>query len=75
MKAIKVVMGVAQYVVLSCDEVFIVDNQSWLLAHYYLMHNWVRIPIFISLDKVLEDSSSDNLTKVIMEALIIGGGS
>jgi len=39
MKATKVVMGVAQYVVLSCDEVFIVNNQSWLPAHYYLMHN------------------------------------
>ncbi len=39
-----------------------------------MVQNWVRILIFISLDKVLEGLSSDNLTKVIMEALIIGGG-
>jgi hypothetical protein len=30
-------MGVAYYVVLNCDEVFIVDNQSWLFVHYYVV--------------------------------------
>ncbi len=39
-----------------------------------MVQNWVRIPISIFLDKMLEGLSSDNLTKVIMEALIIGGG-
>jgi len=38
------------------------------------MENWVRILILISLNQVIERSSSDNLTKVIMEALMIGGG-
>jgi hypothetical protein len=38
------------------------------------MQNWVRIPIFICLDKVVEELGNDNLTKVIMEALIINGG-
>jgi hypothetical protein len=38
------------------------------------MENWVRIPILISLDCVLEGFGFDNLTKVIMEALTIGGG-
>jgi len=39
-----------------------------------MVHNWVRISIFIFLDRMLENSGSDNLTKVIMEALTIGGG-
>jgi hypothetical protein len=30
MKAIKVVSGVVQYVVLNCDEMFTIDSQSWL---------------------------------------------
>jgi hypothetical protein len=38
-----------------------------------VVQNWVRILILISLDKVLEGSNSDNLTKVIMQALTIGG--
>jgi hypothetical protein len=38
------------------------------------MENWVRIPILISLNRVLEGSGFNNLTKVIMEALTIGEG-
>jgi hypothetical protein len=39
-----------------------------------VVYNWVRIPILISLDRVVAGSGSDNLTKVIMETLMIGGG-
>ncbi len=38
------------------------------------MQNWVRIPILISLDRMIERLRNDNLTKVIMETLTIGGG-
>jgi hypothetical protein len=41
---------------------------------YFVVQNWVKIVILISLDKVLEGLGNDNLTKVIMEALTIGGG-
>jgi hypothetical protein len=63
-KATKAIVGVVWYVALSCDEMFRIDNQYWLFLHYYVVHNWVRIPIFIFLDKVLEGSNSDNLIKV-----------
>jgi hypothetical protein len=36
------------------------------------VENWVRIPILISFDCVLEGSRNDNLTKVMMETLTIG---
>ncbi len=39
-----------------------------------MVRNWVRIPIIISLNRVVVSSRSDNLIKVIMEALMIGGG-
>jgi len=42
--------------------------------HYYVLHNWVRIRILIYLDQVIVGSRNDNLTKVIMKALMIGGG-
>jgi hypothetical protein len=67
-------VGVAHYIALSCDSVFIFDNQSWLYVHSYVVDNWVRIPIFISLDQMLKGSRSNNLTKVIMEVVMIGGG-
>ncbi len=59
---------------ISCDEVSTLNNQSWLSIHYYVVENWARIPILISLDCVLEGSSSNNFTKVIMEALTTRGG-
>jgi len=37
------------------------------------VENWVRILILISLDHVLEGFRSDNLTKVMIEALTIAG--
>ncbi len=33
MRATKAIMGVVQYVALNCDEVFTIDNQSWLFIH------------------------------------------
>jgi hypothetical protein len=64
-------MGANHYLVFNCDEVFIVDNQSWLFIHDYVMQNWAKIQIFISLDQVVEGLRNDNLTKVIMETLMI----
>jgi len=71
MRAIKFVVQVEHYVVLSHDEVSIVDNQSCLFVHCYVVENLVRIPILIFLDRVVASSRSNNLSKVIMEALMI----
>jgi hypothetical protein len=74
MRVTKAIMGAIQYVVINCDEVFIINNQSWLFVHSDVVQNWVRILILIFLDKMLEGFYSAYLTKVIMEALTIGGG-
>ncbi len=36
MKAIKAIVWVIWCVVLSCDEMSIINNQSWLFVHYYV---------------------------------------
>ncbi len=74
MKAIRNIVQIAYYIVLSCDEVSTIDNQSWMFIHYYVVQNWVRIPILIFLGTVVVGLRSDNLIKVIMEVLMIGGG-
>jgi hypothetical protein len=74
MKANRVIVGATFYVVISCDKVFTIDNQSRLSINCYAMYNYVRIPKFISLNWVLEGFGCDNLINVIMEALMIGGG-
>jgi hypothetical protein len=66
MRATRATVQVAHYVVLSYDEVSIVDNQSCLFFHCYVVENLVRIPILIFLDRVVASSRNDNLSKVIM---------
>jgi hypothetical protein len=39
MMADGVVARVACYVILNCDEFYIVNNQSWLSIHYYVVQS------------------------------------
>jgi hypothetical protein len=57
------------YVALTCDEVSTIDIGSWISIHAYVMKNWVRLPMMIFLQKVVDGPKVDNLTMVIMEAL------
>jgi len=38
-EVMRAIVGVVQYVALNCDEVFTIDNQSWLFVHYDVVHN------------------------------------
>jgi hypothetical protein len=51
-KRIKEVIASSKYVALSCDEVTMNDNQSWISIHnFYIVQDWCRIPILISLEQ------------------------
>jgi hypothetical protein len=50
LRVTRATMGATHYVALNYDEVSTLDNQSWLSIHCYVMQNWVKIPILISLD-------------------------
>jgi hypothetical protein len=39
MREIRVAMEATHYVAFNYDEVFTVDNQSWLFIHCYVIHN------------------------------------
>jgi hypothetical protein len=72
--AIVAIVSIANYVAFTCDEVNMVDNGNWISIHAYVMQNWVRILILISLQKVVSRTRVNDLTIVIMEALQKGGG-
>lgn len=42
--------------------------------HAYVIDCWIRLPIFVFVERVIDGSSFNNLTKVIMVALLRGGG-
>lgn len=65
----------ARYIAITADETSAVDNCSYLAVHCYVMQNWVRVPMLISLQKLEADgASADNLTSVIMAALSVKVG-
>lgn len=51
-----------------------IDNQSWISIHYYVVQDQCHLPILIFLEQVIEGGGSDNLTKVIMGVLKKEGG-
>jgi hypothetical protein len=42
---------------MNCDEITIVDNQSWLLIHLYVIDGWKWVPILLNLQRVLDNAT------------------
>ncbi len=52
---------VVRYISLTCDEVSLIDTQSWLLVHAYVVQNWLCIPILFYFEHVVVGLGVDNL--------------
>jgi hypothetical protein len=70
----KVVVSGTKYLSLSCDEVITVDNQSWISIHAYVLVDWERVPLLLSLERLTEASNVVHITKVIVNAVVRDGG-
>jgi hypothetical protein len=73
-RSICLIMQKARFIFVSCDEVTTIYNQSWILTHVYVVKGWRCLSIFLTLFQVLEGSSVDNLTKVIVDSLLTYDG-
>lgn len=64
----------ARYVAVNVDEVTAVDNSSFLLVHAYIIQDWMRIPLLISLQPLECSPNAENLIDLIVGAISTGGG-
>jgi hypothetical protein len=64
----------AQFIAVSCDEVTTIDNGSWICIHAYVVQLLVKVPILLQIERIVDGSSSNNLTKVIIIAFMRCGG-
>jgi hypothetical protein len=46
---------------LTCNEISTIDSQSWLLVDDYVVQNWLKILIGLSLEHVVARSNVDNV--------------
>jgi hypothetical protein len=64
----------ARFILFSCNEVTSIDNESWISIHCYVVQNWSRVPILISLERVQDQATSSNLLHFILSAVKRKGG-
>ncbi len=58
------------FLFLNVDEVIIIDNQSWISVHAYVMHAWKRNHILLTLHCVVEGGNAYNLIIIIVQTLM-----
>jgi len=74
MEETKRLISAARFVAVTVDEVTAVDNSSWLSVHAYIVQDWIRIPLLISLQRVECSPTAENLTELIVGSVSAGGG-
>ena len=57
-----------------CDKVTIVDCQTWIIVHEYVVRKYVHVPMLLIPKRITGGARFDNLTKVLLEALQELGG-
>jgi hypothetical protein len=72
--ATKEVIFVSSVIFVFVDEITIVNNQNWISMHYYVVVNWKQIPIFVTLERLVEGGIATNIKSVIMVTFIMYGG-
>lgn len=65
-----VVVVVAYYISLTCDEVNNIDNQSWVYVHDYVVQNLLCIPILLSFAHVVARSNVKGFKKRKIEGWV-----
>jgi hypothetical protein len=62
------------FVAICANEVTIVDAQQWINIHGYVMQNWKRVFILLTLQKVEVGATLDNIKGVILDVMGRYGG-
>jgi hypothetical protein len=58
----KITMQKVKYIVVYCDEVTIIDNQSWCSVHVYVNDDFDRMSLLLNLEGVITGGNANNLT-------------
>ncbi len=70
---IKVAMDKSLFFWVSCDEVRIIDNQSWLSMLEFVIDEWKHVPILFNLQWV-DGAMSSKLMEMIVASFVSYGG-
>jgi hypothetical protein len=69
--AIKKVIMASSFLYIFVDEMTIVDNQSWICIHCYVVVGWKRMPILLTLEHLVKGGATTDIKNVILATLIL----
>jgi hypothetical protein len=70
MESTKVVIQKVKYIIVNCNEVTIIDNQSWCNVHAHIVDGFKGVPLLLSLERLLGGGIIDNLIALILKSLM-----
>lgn len=68
------IVSVAPYFLVSCDKVTTLDDQSWISIHVYMICDWERMSMLLTLEHITEGNGIANISKMIVDAHTNQGG-
>ncbi len=70
----KTTIQMTNHILVSCDEVISINNQSWIFVHGYVVEDFKRTPILLNLEQMTDGCTTDNLMKMIQNSIQVFGG-
>jgi hypothetical protein len=74
LEATKAAFVVVSFIVVTIDEVTIIDNTQWLSIHLYVVQQWRRTPILLYMENVSMSTTSNNIFVFMLKCLLEFGG-
>ncbi len=74
LEATKVTFVVTPFIVISVDEITMIDNTQWLSIHLYVVQKWKHIPILLCVEAVNLFATSDNIFSLMVKCMLDFGG-
>jgi hypothetical protein len=71
--ATKEVILVSSFLYIFANEITIVDNQSWIFVHCYVVVGWKQMPILFTFECLVEGGVATNIKNVILAIFITYG--
>jgi hypothetical protein len=72
--ATKVANSCSHVFFIICNEMMMIDNESWINIHTYLVEGFKCIPILLNLERLVIDGIVENFTNVILKSMTVNGG-
>jgi hypothetical protein len=72
--ATKVAIHATMYIVVICNEMMMIDIESWIKIHTYLVEGFKCIPILLNLERLVNGGTVKNFTNMILKSMMVNGG-